>query len=819
MTQKRKSVSIINTVNDLINLGRERGVLHRYTEDESYDGRTIIVGGKELINFGSCSYLGLDVDSRIKEAAKDAIDRYGVQFATSRTYLSTTLYTEWEELMRQIFGANIILTSSTSLGHHAVLPIVVEEGDAIILDQQVHASIQDAAQKMQTKGVFVTVVRHNNMEELEAKIVELASKHDRIWYMIDGIYSMYGDFPNLEKIEGFLNKYKQFHLYADDAHGMSIAGKHGRGMVLSRMALHEKMILATSLCKAFAAGGGAFVFPNAELCKKVMNTGGPLIFSGPHQIPVIGAGIASAKIHLTDEIYERQAELKDKLQYCHDLLVAHNLPVVSNPEAPITFIGCGLTRVGINLVERIIGEGMYVNLSMFPAVPEVCTGLRFTTTLHHTKEDIARLVEKIAYHLPKALEEEGRTLKDIHRAFRKVAYFDEAAEIVAPVQKAIPDNFTIQHERTIRNIPQPLWDSLLGKKEVNDWNELCFFEETFSGNELPEHNWNFHYYIVRDNNNTPVLATFFTSALSKDDMFAPAAVSKQLEVQRKDNPYYLSSTIFTMGCLLSMGEHLYIDRSHPEWKRALMVLLDNVWEEQEKEQATLLCLRDFNADDLELRDFFLSQGLLNIDLPNSHLIDDLSWTTREEYLATLKTDYRHYMRKNVFSYEDRFEVNVVSDASEKEVEHYYNLYRNISDKSFEIIGFNLDKKFFKGVIDHPHWDFLELKLKPEFDTRIEREAVGIAISYNNGVNYSFLVTGMDYNFRDEHNVYPQILWQTILRANALKLNTINLGFTASQNKRKFGAKLVSNVAYIQKADHFTSSIIELISNSEVAVKK
>lgn len=819
MIQKKKSVSFINVVDDLINLGRNQGVLHRYTEDETYNGRTIRLGGKDLINFGSCSYLGLDVDQRIKDAAKDAIDRYGVQFATSRTYLSTTLYTEWESLMRQVFGAPVIMTTSTSLGHHAVLPVVVEEGDAIILDQQVHASIQDAAGKMVSKGVSVQLVRHNNMEELEAKIVELMHNHDRIWYMIDGIYSMYGDFPHLSTLEGFLNKYKQFHLYVDDAHGMSIAGKHGRGMVLSQMELHKKMILATSLCKAFAAGGGAFVFPDEQLCRKVMNTGGPLIFSGPHQIPVIGAGIASAKIHLSDEIYERQVELRKKLRYCHMLLVQNNLPVVSNPNAPITFIGCGLTRVGINLVARIINEGMYVNLSMFPAVPEVCTGLRFTITLHHTMNDIERLVEKLAYHFPKALAEEGRTTKDVHRAFRKVAHFKDDAEILSTKEIKSDKGYSIQHEHTIRNIPKELWNELIGRKGANDWDEMLFFEETFSGNILQEHNWNFHYYIVRDKARIPVLATFFTAVLAKDDMFSPAEVSKQLEEKRINNPYYLSSTMFMMGCMLSMGEHIYIDRSRADWKNILMFLLDNVWEEPEQQKAAMLTLRDFDGNDFELRDFFLEQGLLKVDLPDGHLIDELSWNSKEEFLNALTVKKRHFVKKTAVNHESKFEIRVVKNATEAEIDHYYQLYKNVSEKNFEINVFNYDRNFFECASKHPKWELLELKLKPEYDTREERKAVSIALSYNNGVNYTFLMVGMDYTYLKEYNVYAQTLWQTIVRANQLKLKTINLGLTASPNKRRFGPKVTSTTAYIQIKDHFTTAAIGLMANNKTAAVK
>lgn len=820
MGTKTKTASIVETINDMINFGRERGVLHLYADDVPYNGRTIQINGKSHLNFGSCSYLGLDVDERITEGAIDAIRKYGIHSSSSRTYISSAPHTECERLMRELFGAPIILTTTTSLGHHAVIPVVVEEGNAIILDQQVHASVQEAASRMEMRGVHVCKIRHSNMEELEAKIVELIVKHEKVWYMIDGIYSMYGDYPPIKQIQALMDKYKQFYLYVDDSHGMSIAGKHGRGVVLNQMELHKKMVVAVSLNKAFAAGGGGvFVFPDPELCKKVMNCGGPLIFSGPIANATIGAAIASAKIHLSDEIVERQLELKEKLHYTHDLLLKYNLPVVSNQDAPINFVGCGLTKVGMNMINRMMNDGFYVNLAMFPAVPDICTGVRFTITLHHTQEDIDKLVAKLAYHLPKALREEGRTFADLQRAFRKVATFKDLPMEMEEV-KPPNEGYSLQHETTIEKVDKDLWNKLIGNKGVNDWNQMKFFEETFSGNELPEHNWNFHYYIIRDKENTPVLATFFTTTLAKDDMFSPAAVSKQLEYERKDNPYYLTSTTLTMGCMLSIGEHLYIDRSREDWKKVMMLLLDEVWKEQDRQKASVLSLRDFDSNDQEMRDFFLDQSFIKMDIPDGHTIDKLDWNSVEEFLGQVTTEKRKYIKRKVLEFENRFEVRIVNKASGKELDHYYQLYKNVSAKNHEIAVFDISKKFFENVITHPQWELLELKLKPEYDSRPDREAVGIVISYRTQDNYCGLVAGIDYNFAEENRVYPQTMWQTILRANHHKSKVLFLGYTASQNKRKFGANVLKNVAYVQMRDSFNAQLISMIANKElVTVKK
>lgn len=162
--------STTNLINEVISSSASKGIIQLTTEDESYNGKHITIKNKKLLNFGSCSYLGLELDERLKEAAIDAIQRYGIQFSSSRTYVACTLYKELETLVRQIYNAPVVMSTSTSLGHHGVLPVIVEENDAVIMDQQVHSSVQDAALKLKAKGVNVTIIRHNDLGELKKKL-------------------------------------------------------------------------------------------------------------------------------------------------------------------------------------------------------------------------------------------------------------------------------------------------------------------------------------------------------------------------------------------------------------------------------------------------------------------------------------------------------------------------------------------------------------------------------------------------------------------------------------------------------------------------
>jgi 7-keto-8-aminopelargonate synthetase-like enzyme len=409
---------------EIVERGKSLGIGCLYTEDMEYDGTHITINHEKLLNFGLCSYLGLENDHRIKLAAIEAIMKYGIHYSSSRSFVRTTLYAEFENLMEQIFEAPVALATSLSLGHQSVMPIVIEEGDAIILDQQVHTSVQDAALKMKALGVDIFTIRHNHMGMLNGFLEDLSPKYNKVWYLFDGVYSMYGDFAPLDKIVELAEKYPNFHMFADDAHGTGWIGKNGKGYVLNNIGLHPKLIVAASLTKAFPTGGGAYVFADKELCNKVKNCGASFVFSAPHAVPVLGAAIASAKIFLSSELELRQEELMNKVAYCQQQLDLYELPVISNPKSPIFFIGVGNINVGVNMMKYMMASGLYINLSVFPSVPENCSGMRFTITLHHNEKNIRKLVKALAKYLPKALKMEGKTKQDIYKAFKKVEGFE-----------------------------------------------------------------------------------------------------------------------------------------------------------------------------------------------------------------------------------------------------------------------------------------------------------------------------------------------------------------------------------------------------------
>lgn len=776
-------------------------------EDSVYDGRIITVKGQELINFGSYSYVGLETDARLKEAAIDAIRKFGIQYPSSRAYVSSALYVELEDLVHKMFEAPVVLASSLSMGHHGVMPVIIEEGDAIIMDQQVHSSVQDAARKMQLNGVYLTIVRHNHLSELKKKIEELGAKYNRIWYMCDGVYSMYGDVAPISELISLADHYKNFYLYVDDAHGMSSFGKNGTGYILSKEILHHKMILCAGMAKGFGTIGAIFVIPDQELALRVRNCAGPLIFSGQQATSILAASIASAKIHLSGEIDVRQKFLAEKISYCHRLLKKHGLPDISDPETPIFFIGLGMMSVGFNLVERMIKEGFYVNIAAFPAVPEICTGIRFTVTIHTTLEDIEKLVEALAKHFPLALKEEGRTFKDIQRAFRKISNFENNQFI--PLLKNEKNSFKISHFNSINEVSETLWDKLLGHRGIFTYKALQLMERTFHLSDKPEDNWKFHYYFIYDSSNKPIIATFFTEVLIKSDMLSPASVSEQIEEKRKYDPYYLTSMSLVMGAVISEGDHLYLDKSNSEWKNALMLLIDNVLELADKRGIGQLLIRDMNANDIEINDFFIHHGFVRYQLPETHVIEDIQWNGKEEFLGKFQKHRKQYLKQRVFKNEENFNVEIYSGNADR-ISLWYQLYKSTAQKSVQLNTFVLPEVFFKNIVEDNDWEVIELSYK-DGKTTDKGIVVAVMFCYKTGNRYCPLYAGLNYEYLD-YDIYPQLLWQTILRAKKLAISPINMGFTASQSKKKFGATSYSNVGYMQMKDTYEMALVNLMPN-------
>lgn len=804
MSQSVRFDQIVKIVNEFSEIGEKKGLGKLYTEDNCLDGRIITIKGKPMLNLGSCSYLGLELDRRLKEAAIEAIEQYGTLFASSRIYVSTGNYSALEALTSEIYGRPILLTTTVSIGHNCVMPIIISANDMVIFDQQAHISMQEMMYKLTYNGSAVNILRHNRLDELESKIEQYREKYDRIWYVIDGVYSMFGDLAPVKEIVNLLNKHKKLWLYADDAHGMSWSGPHGAGHIMSQTTFHPRMVIGTTMAKGFGSCGGAFVFNDTEMRDKVKRWGGPLAYSGPQEPATVAAALASAKIHLSDEIYTLQSRLQEKICWCNDIFTEYKIPLVSVSTSPIFFVACGLPRVGFNLVERLMNEGFYTNIGIFPAVPETCTGVRFTLTNHITKEDISRLAEAFARNHPLALRDEGRSMNDIYKAFRKFTDFEKRfgptdASKTLPVTVAVK-KLNVNMYRSVSGIGKTVWNELLGDRGAFDYDNLLLLEKTFIGHKVPENNWNFFYFLISDSTGEPILCTYLTSALSKDDMLAPEKVSEKVETLRRENPYYLTSRTLMTGSLLTNGDHLYLNRQHPDWKEAAIRFLDAAWQLQDEEKANTLLLRDFNADDTELSEFFIHQGFVKIDNLENNVLNTKNIKDFDDYFSNhLTSRQRKVIKKEVLSDIDFFETSI-KKPNKKELKEIYTLYENVKVKNLALNTFKIPFSFFEAVNNSAFWEIMTII----YDDKI----AGALLSEKTPNCYTPVLVGLDYSLIESKNLYKKILYFIIRRSFELKARYLYLGITANESKRKFGVQQLKQVAFVQVKDHYNQDVID-----------
>ncbi|MEM9176989.1 MAG: aminotransferase class I/II-fold pyridoxal phosphate-dependent enzyme [Myxococcota bacterium] len=804
-------------------------------EDERTRGRHVRVSGRDLINFGSCSYLGLEVDERLVEGAVRAVRDHGVQFCASRIYMSSPLYAGLQERMEAIFGHPVIVAPTTTLGHLSSMPVLIDPDDAILLDHQVHSSVQMTSRLVATNGTRVEVVPHNDLETLEAKVESLSGRHRQVWYMADGIYSMFGDRAPIVPLAAMLDRQPQMRLFVDDAHGMSWCGPRGAGSVLEHVALHPRMVLATGLGKGFGTGGGVIVLPDEAQRDRIRFTGPTLLFSGPLQPPILGAAIAAADLHLSDEIDTLQAELRARVSFVTEAFRSRDLPLVSPPDSPVGFVATGDIPVCQAMVRRLIDDGFYVNPAQYPAAPYDRSGLRFLVTRHHTQGDLEGLADACARHWEAAVFEAGATPESVTARFglpvarpgvRPDAPASTAVRTSPPltVECATPTltvecetpTLTVECASSIDKLDAAEWDRTAGTRGCLGSAALRVFERVFGPDAGPENRWTFRHYVVRDAKGEAVLATSFTEALWKADMLAPEAVSRAVEARREADPLHLTQRVFAQGSLLSEGDHLWL-RDGPEAatsREAIRRLVEAVRIEAESRGAAMTVFRDVPEAAQALASIYQDEGLMRMPGPVAHVLepvpDDL-----DAFVATLGRDHRRHHRASVAPFDDAYATEVLRGVEAEEAvpsDRLQDLYERVRARSLALNTFALPETLWSALAASPDGELVLFREKGRPDGPI----VGFFAAFDGPAGYVPLVAGLDYDFVASRGLYRQVLRTAIERAGERGAARVLLGFGADLEKRRFGAKPMPGFMFVEITDADALEAIGAIAASATA---
>lgn len=798
---KIKNTSAYDVVDHVFTTAKKKKIMHLSSQEETFNGEFLKINDKELINFGTCGYLGLEKHPHVLAKSHELLDRYGSHFSISRAFVKAPYLEELEGLVSKIFDNHpVIVYTSTSVAHQSIIGTIVSPNDLIILDQQVHYSVQYPSQFAKLQGTMVKMIRHNNMEMLEDFIKRGYNQYDKIWYMADGVYSMYGDLPHKKELRYLLEKYPKFHLYFDDAHGVGWTGKNGCGSVFGHFKDSERVVLISTLAKGFGSIGGIAVFNDIEMHRKIDIYGGILSYTHPLSAANIGAAIGSAELFLSDTGTIYQKELQNLMCYMDSKLEEFNLPNTSSHETPIYFIGTGAVKVTHNLIQKIIADGLYVNTATYPVVPSDKTGLRFTLTRHNTKEDIDQLVHSIEKNFHLAVEEENEDLGKIYKTFQ----LPFRGKVLEKQQQ--DEGVLVEIYRSIDEIDVQLWDTLFKNNGNYSHNGLRCIEAVFSDNKKKEENWDFYYLIIKDTEGEVVLATYFTSAIYKDDMLALEKVSHLIEKQREEEPYYLCSKTLAMGSLFSEGAHLYINKEHCLVKNALNQFFVEIEKLKQASKSVVVILRDFYLD-FEFHERFEDEGFTKVNMPNTNIVTHPKWNTKEELLSFLTSKNSiSNIKRYVFKFEDQFDVSIKKTLTDTEAEKHFQLFANVKKANYAFNFFAYPSKITKVLSQYEEWEFIEFRLKGS------DELIGSIWLFVGEDHSCPLIVGLNYDYVKSHHLYKQVMYYMVKRGNDLGKSKTYLGLTSDYEKQKYGAELVPVFGYIKVDNMYNFDLISSLVN-------
>ena len=702
---------------------------------------------------------------------------------------------KWSSFLSELFDGHALLTPSTTLAHIAALPILADERDAIVLDHQTHQSVHFGVNQARTSGTRVELVRHDQLEQAVDIIRQLAKRHRRVWFCVDGVYSMYGDLAPVQLLHEALSVAANVWLYVDDAHGMSWAGRHGRGSFLDRFPRSERVVVATSLNKAFAAAGGCLVFSDPAELDLVRTSGGPLMFGGPLQPPMMGALRASALIHLSPEIVELQEALQARVARVNEGLCEVGIIPIALNQSPIFFLQCGLPRVAFEVAKRMLDDGVHVNCSVFPSVPMKRGGIRLRVTAAHTFAEIDHVIGRLAVHIPAVLRDFGVAESQLAGVFANAIPRESVAE--APMAG---HGLRMETATSIRQIDRATWDAVLGEAAHCSWEAMVAAETIYGAKDAPpEYRWSFRYLLIRDHAGQVVAATFLTTLLTKDDMLAAEDVSQEIENRRESDPYYLSSKVVMAGSTLSEGNHIYLDRTGP-WQDALRLILAAAEEEAERGQASTIILRDLPDGDTEMRALMLDEGFSRMPMLDSHTLaldaDEARW------FAALDRRKRKQLRP-VFEHVEDTEVSFhgagLTPLTDEEAIHLHSLFEQLEGRKLRINLFRMPTSLIPEMLRSPAWELGVVRIRA--DAGGPQQPVAFWAAHKHGEIYAGFLFGLDDAWRDR-DIYRSMVLQCVRRARALSMRELRLGMDAEIEKRRFGARTERICMYVRTNDDY-----------------
>lgn len=368
---------------------QQMGLYPFFRTIESEQDTVVKIAGKDVLMFGSNSYLGLTTHPKLKEASKAAIDKYGSGCAGSR-FLNGTLdlHLELEDRLAKFVGKDGALVFSTGFQVNlGVISSVTGRHDYIIIDELDHACIIDGSRLSFSK---VLKYKHNDMASLE-KILQKCEPDKIKLIAVDGVFSMEGDLANLPAISALAEKYNA-NIMVDDAHGLGVVGQNGRGTA-DHFGMTDKVDLIMGTFSKSLASIGGFIAADHDAINFLKHNARSLIFSA--SIAPANAASALAAIDIMEQEPERIKKLWDNTDYARKALNEAGFDTGESvtPIIPI-FIRDDFNT--FKITKMLLEDGVFVNPVVSPAVASSSALLRYSLMATHTFDQIDESIEKIS---------------------------------------------------------------------------------------------------------------------------------------------------------------------------------------------------------------------------------------------------------------------------------------------------------------------------------------------------------------------------------------------------------------------------------------
>ncbi len=362
---------------------RKAGLFTQIRTIESPQGAWLVVDGQKVLNFCSNNYLGLANHPHLVEAAKDALEKYGVGPAAVRTIAGTMdLHLELESRLASFKGVEAALTFQSGFNANlATIPALVGKADVIYSDELNHASIIDGARLSSAKVVRFP---HADAQGLRQVIEEhQGEQYNHSLIVTDGVFSMDGDIAPLDEICAVAQDF-DYLLMVDDAHGEGVLGNGGRGIV-DHFDLHGKVdVEVGTLSKAFGVVGGA-VTGNQVIIDWLRQRGRPFLFSSAMTAPDVAACLAAIDLleessELVEQLWENTTYFKGQMEQ-----LGFDTGLSATPIVPIMLGEAPLAQA---FSRRLFEESVFAMAIGFPTVPRGKARIRVMNSAAHSREDL-----------------------------------------------------------------------------------------------------------------------------------------------------------------------------------------------------------------------------------------------------------------------------------------------------------------------------------------------------------------------------------------------------------------------------------------------